>query len=251
MQYIPYEVYTLISVLAVSMISLVGVLSLAVNARRLKGALFVLVSFSAGALLGDAFIHLLPEAAESLGAGLVMSLCIIMGIFIFFILEKIIHWRHCHVPTSALHTHPLGAMNLVGDFFHNFVDGMMIAASYLSSIPLGIATTIAVIAHEIPQEIGDFGILLHAGYGRLRALLFNFLSALAAVAGAIVTIIIGAKTAGIASLLVPFTAGGFIYIASSDIIPELHKECDVKKSVMQLIGIIIGIIVMIALLALG
>jgi len=243
-------IYVLVSVLIVSLLSLVGVLSIAVNADKLKKVLFLLVSFSAGALLGDAFIHLLPEAVEMSGFGLNVSLYTLMGIFAFFILEKVIHWRHCHIPTSTSHPHPYGTMNLVGDAFHNFIDGMIIAGSYLISIPLGIITTIAVIAHEIPQEIGDFGILLHAGYTRARALLFNFLSALTAVLGAVLTVLIGTKVGDLTTILVPFTAGGFIYIAGSDLLPELNKECDPKKSVLQLIGILVGVIVMIALTAL-
>ena len=246
----PTMMYILLSVLVVSLISLVGVLSIAFNAEKLKKALFLLVSFSAGALLGDAFIHLLPEAAEMTGFGLNISLYTLMGIFAFFILEKIIHWRHCHIPTSTKHPHPYGTMNLVGDAFHNFIDGMIIAGSYLVSIPLGFATTLAVIAHEIPQEVGDFGILLHAGYSKGKALFFNFLSALTAVLGAVITVLIGTKIGNLTTILVPFTAGGFIYIAGSDLLPELNKECDPRKSVLQLIGILVGVIVMIALLAL-
>jgi len=248
---IPTLAYILLSVFVVSLLSLVGVLSIAFNADKLNKLLFLLVSFSAGTLLGDAFIHLLPEAAEMRGFGLSMSLYILMGIFAFFILEKVIHWRHCHILTSESHPHPYGTMNLVGDAFHNFIDGMIIAGSYLVSIPLGFATTLAVITHEIPQEVGDFGILLHAGYSKGKALFFNFLSALTAVLGAVITVLIGIKIGNITTILVPFTAGGFIYIASSDLLPELSRECDPGKSVLQLIGILIGVIVMIALLALG
>src|SRR3989344_5572339 len=164
-----YIAYTLISVLIVSLISLVGVLTLSLKASTIKKWLIYLVSFSAGALLGDVFIHLLPEIAEEPGFGLDISLYILSGILFSFIVEKVINWRHCHHPTTKEHPHPFVLMNLFGDFLHNFVDGLIIGASYLASIPVGIATTIAVVLHEIPQEIGDFGILLHGGFSKNKA----------------------------------------------------------------------------------
>ena len=240
--------YSLISVIFVSLLSFVGVLFIAIKEEKLKKILLFLVSFAAGGLLGDSFIHLLPEAVEEDGFSLSVSLAVLVGLLLFFVLEKFICWRHCHIPTSKSHPHPVVFMNLIGDGFHNFIDGAVISASFLTTIPLGIATTLAVVLHEIPQEIGDFGVLLHGGLSKNKALIFNFASALAAVGGAILVLILGERIVGVSQLLIPFTAGGFIYIAGSDLIPELHKETNLAKSLMQMVGLILGIGIMLILL---
>jgi zinc and cadmium transporter len=139
-------------------------------------------------------------------------------------------------------------MNLIGDGFHNLLDGMIIAGSFMADTKIGIATTIAVILHEIPQEISDLGVLLHAGMSKKKALLFNFLSAFVAVFGALITLTFGTRIEFLATMVIPFTVGGFIYIASADLIPELHKETDPKKSIFQLLGIMFGIAVMLSML---
>ncbi len=243
-------IYTLFSVFIVSLLAFVGLFTLFIKMKNLQKIILFLVSFSTGALLGGAFIHLIPELLEQCPFELRISLSLLGGILIFFVLEKFIHWRHCHILTSEKHPHPLAFMNLVGDGLHNFIDGMIIAGSYLVDFKLGLVTTLAVILHEIPQEIGDFGVLIHAGMSKYKALFYNFLSALTAIFGAIVTLIIGQGSAAFIELLLPFTAGGFIYIASSDLIPELHKETDPKKSGLQLLAIILGIVVMLSLLLL-
>ena len=236
--------YSIISVLIVSMISLVGIFTIAIKLEKLKKFLLFFVSFSVGALFGGAFIHLLPEAVEKYGVKTEIFLSVLLGIIVFFLVEKIIHWRHCHIPTSKEHPHPFAIMNLVGDSVHNFIDGLVIAGSYIASIPLGITTTIAVALHEIPQEIGDFSVLVHGGFSRAKALLVNFLTALTAVLGAIISLAIGAAYENYLMFLLPFTAGGFIYIAGTDLIPELHKETMLSKSMVQLIGVLLGIGVM-------
>ena len=243
-------IYSLASVFIVSLMSFVGILTLSIKTERLKKILLYLVSFSAGALFGDAFIHLLPEIVEESGFGLSISLYLMLGIGISFIIEKFIHWRHCHLPNTKDHIHPFAMMNLFGDGVHNFIDGLIIGASYLVSIPVGIATTLAVILHELPQEIGDFGVLLHGGFSRAKALLFNFVTALTAVLGAVISLLISSYVENITTFLVPFAAGTFIYIAGSDLIPELHKEVKVEKSLMQLIAIVLGVLVMLSLLLL-
>ena len=204
-----------------------------------------MVSFSTGALFGGAFIHLLPEVVSETGFTLSVSLYALSGILFSFIIEKFVHWRHCHHPEHIHeHVHSFALMNLYGDSVHNLIDGLIIGASYLVSIPAGIATTIAVILHEIPQEIGDFGVLLHGGFSRKKALLLNFATALTAVVGAIIALAIGAYTEHLTNFLVPFAAGSFIYIAGSDLIPELHKETSVKRSLGQLLALILGILIM-------
>ncbi len=239
--------YPIVSVLVVSLVSLVGVFFVTVNSKKLQNTLLFLVSFAAGALLGDAFIHLLPEAVAENGFSLEVSLSILAGLLLFFVLEKFISWRHCHVPTSNSHPHPLAFMNLIGDGVHNFIDGAVIAGSFLSGNSLGIATTLAVIFHEIPQEIGDFGVLLYSGFSRKKALFFNFASALLSVLGAVLVLIIGTGFLPLSGFIIPFTAGGFIYIAGSDLIPELHKETRPLRSAVQMLGLILGIAIMLSL----
>jgi zinc and cadmium transporter len=236
-------IYSLLSVILVSLVSFIGIFTLSIKEKTLKKILIYFVSFSVGGLLGDAFIHLLPEAIR-LNSEINLSLYILLGIIISFGVEKFIHWRHCHIPTSKEHPHPFVLMNLIGDSTHNFIDGLIIGASYLTSVQIGIATTIAVILHEIPQEIGDFGILIHGGFKRKKALTLNFATALTAIAGTIISLLIGSYVENLTNVLIPFAIGSFIYIASSDLIPELHKETNPTKSFMQLIMLLTGIGIM-------
>lgn len=222
---------------------------MSIKHKSLERLLLTLVAFSVGALLGDAFIHLLPEAvADAGGFNLKISTMLILGILLFFGLEKFLRWRHCHDEDCNEHPHHLGTMNLVGDAVHNFIDGVLIGASYLVSIPLGVATTIAVVAHEVPQELGDFGVLLHSGMSKKQALLFNFYSACTAIVGVIFVLLIGTKLENTVSVLVPLTAGGFIYIAMSDLIPELHKDNQKRSFVDHFLAIFVGVVIMYLLL---
>jgi zinc and cadmium transporter len=236
---------TILSVIIVSLISFVGVFTLSLGTKRLSKILLVLVGFATGALFGDVFIHLLPEIAEKGGFTLLTSFSLLGGLLFFFIIEKFVQWRHCHITTKGHSVaHPFATTNLIGDAFHNFIDGILIAGSYLASIPLGIATTIAVILHEIPQEIGDFGVLLHAGMKPKRALFFNFITALTAILGALFFFIFNGSETSLA-FIIPFTAGGFIYIAGADLLPELHKaEYTFKTATMQFLSILFGMLIM-------
>ena len=241
------EVYTIVSVVIISLISLVGIFFLTLNKNFLNKILLFLVSLSAGSLFGGAFLHILPEVTEESGFTLTISLSVLAGILFFFVIEKIVHWRHCHIPTSSNHPHHLAPMNLIGDGIHNFVDGLIIAGSYLISIPVGIATTVAVITHEIPQEIGDFGVLLYAGYSKAKALFFNFLSALLALVGALIGLMISSGSEKFALMILPFAAGGFLYIAVSDLLPELHKHCGTKDTILHFLAMVLGIFLMLLL----
>jgi len=238
------EVYSILSVIIISLISLVGIFFVLMKKEKLNKIILFLVSLSAGSLLGGAFLHLIPEAFEKSSSILTTSLLILSGIILFFVIEHVIHWRHCHVPTSKSHPHSLGIMNIIGDGFHNFLDGLVIAAAYFINIPLGIVTTLAVILHEIPQEIGDFGVLIYAGYSKKKALFFNFISALTAILGAIVGILFAGSSEAFALIVIPLAAGGFLYIAGSDLIPELHKNQEKQFSIKKIIGIIFGILIM-------
>jgi len=244
--------YSIVSVFLVSLISFSGALTLAIKKEKLKDFLIYFVSFSAGALLGNVFIHLLPEVVEEYNHSIsLIFIYVLVGILTSFILEKIICWRHCHLPITKNHIHNFAWMNLWGDFFHNFIDGLTVGASFLLSIPAGIATTLAVIFHEIPQEIGDFGVLLHGGFKIKKALFLNFLTALSAVIGTMISLLLNNRIKHLTLFLAPFAAGNFIYIASSDLIPELHKETTIKKGVIQIVTFLLGVLVMYGLLIIG
>lgn len=239
-------IYAFLSVLLVSLMSLIGVITLALKQDTVKKYTFIFLSLATGALLGDAFIHLIPESFEGPlqeKAGVL----VILGIIIFFIIEKFLHWHHHEDDTTEKHTHHAGKMILISDGLHNFIDGIIIGASFIVSIPVGIATTIAVILHEIPQEIGDFGVLIHSGYTKTKALFLNFVSASFALLGVVVSFLIGEKHEIFAIWLLPIAAGGFIYVAMADLIPELNKDKSLIKSITQIIIVLLGIFSMIAL----
>jgi len=243
-------IYIFLSILLTSVVSIIGITVFFTKDKNLPKLLLFLISFSAGALLGDAFIHLLPEASNSV-SGLAVSVSVIAGLLSFFILEKIIHWRHCHLPTTQEHQHPLATMNLVGDAFHNFLDGLMIATSYALSLPLGITTTTAVLLHEIPQEVGDFGVLLFAGYSKKKALMMNFFISLTALVGGVFGLFLSKNISSFSAIMTAFTAGGFIYIATADLIPEMKKETKIDKTAIQFCGLVLGIGVMLLMLLIG
>lgn len=244
-------VFSLVSVVLVSLISVVGIIALWLNDKTLRKMLLYLVSFSAGSLFGDAFIHLIPEAIETSGPVASVSILILFGILSSFMVERFLQWRHCHIPTSNAHPHSFAYMNLFGDAIHNLIDGLIIGGSYLVSIPVGVATTLAVILHEIPQELGDFGVLVHGGFQKRKALWFNFLTALMAIAGALIALALGSVMDGFTQLVIPFAAGNFIYIAGSDLIPELRKDTpEPKKAALQMVAIVGGVLVMLLLLLL-
>jgi zinc and cadmium transporter len=241
---------TLAAVAAISLLSLVGAVGLVLRPGTLQRGLRLLIAFAAGALLGDAFLHLLPEIAESeYGLDTFASSALLLGVVAFFVLEKVLHWHHAHVPPDEV-LHPVAYTNLVGDALHNFVDGAIVAGAFLVDPGLGIATAIAVALHEIPQELGDFAILVHAGLDPRRALGVNLLSALAAVGGAVLTLVTASAVPGVERVLLPLTAGGFVYVAGSDLIPELHREPEGWVSVLQLLGLLAGMGIMGALLLL-
>jgi zinc and cadmium transporter len=244
-------IYSLASAFIVSAVSLIGVFSISVNLEKLKTFVFYMISFSAGALLGDALIHLLPEAVEKNGFGLPVASSVLFGILAMFFVEKIIHWRHCHIPTSSAHPHPFAIINLLGDTAHNFIDGLIIGASYLINSHTGIATVVAIILHEIPQEVGDFSVLIHGGFSRRKAIFYNFITALTAFLGVVLSLVVGSSIERITLFLIPFAAGSFIYIACSDLIPEMHKEASLAKGMIQLLLIMLGMVVMFLLLLVG
>ena len=225
--------------IAVSLISLIGIFSLLFRERWFNKILILLIGFSAGGLIGGAFLHLLPEALEQ-GEAQAIFLYLIFGFISFFILEKYLHWRHCHEGVCTVHAFTY--LNLIGDAIHNFSDGLVIGASFLVSIRFGIITALVIILHEIPQEIGDFGVLVYGGFSKLKALYYNFVIALTCILGTVIGYFISANMHNFSPFLLPFTAGGFIYIAACDLIPELHKESSLKRSTFSLLAFSCGIL---------
>ncbi len=240
--------YILLSTFIISLGSLVGIFTLSLKDKFLEKILLSLVALSAGALIGGAFLHLIPESIEK-GAELNVFIYVIIGFTLFFLIEKLLHWRHCHHQKCEVHT--FTQMNLIGDGIHNFIDGLLIAASFVTDIRLGIITSIVIALHEIPQEIGDYGVLVYGGYTKTRALFLNFLCALTAVIGGIVGYFLSSYSESAMTFLLPFAAGGFIYIAASDLMPEIRKETKLKKSLFNLGIFILGIVIMYIVKILG
>ncbi|MCJ7827936.1 ZIP family metal transporter [Patescibacteria group bacterium] len=229
----------------ISAVSLVGVLGFVVKAKKLDRWVVVLVPFAAGTLLGDSFVHLLPHSFEE-QSSLAVSGAVTVGFLVFFGLEKVLLWRHCHRVNCEEHQHQIGTLSLVADGLHNFIDGMLVAGSFLASPSLGLATSLAVVAHELPQEIGDFAILIHSGYSKKKAIFSNFLFSLSALAGGLTVYLLREARFGFDWLL-PFTAGGFIYIAASGLIPQLHEFNEKRVLLSQFVGLVLGFGVMFGL----
>lgn len=234
-------IWIMVATIAVSMISLVGAFTLVLSENKIKKILLALVGFAAGALIGGAFLHLLPEAIEKSEETSYIFLNVIIGFIIFFALEKFL-WRHCHEKACPIHM--FAYLNLFGDGVHNFIDGLLMAASFAINIPLGLITTLAIAAHEIPQELGDFGVLVYGGLKPKTALALNFMTALAAILGGVLGYFLHSYSENAMLTLLPITAGGFLYIAAADLVPELHKETDKTKTALSFTSFLFGIILM-------
>lgn len=235
-------VNSILATIAISLLSLVGVVTFFISKRLISKISIYFVAFSTGALIGGAFLHLLPEAVE-ISDGLNPYIYLIIGLSVFFVLERFLQWHHCH-DEGECKVHTFTYMSLMGDGLHNFIDGLVIVSAFAVSQELGIVTSFAVAAHELPQELGDFGLLIHGGFPRVKALFWNFVSSLTAIAGAIIGYFMISSFHDITSFLLPFAAGGFIYIAMSDLIPELHKEPKLSKSVLNFVLFAIGMLFM-------
>ena len=239
--------YILLTTFLISLISFIGALILFLKEELLDKILLVLAAFAAGALMGGAFLHLIPEAIAKVGADensvSILFLYLILGFCIFFVLEQFIRWHHHHA-TRHPEIKPFSYLILISDGVHNFIDGLIIAASFVVALPLGIITAIAIALHEIPQEIGDFGILVYGGFKRDKALVLNFLSAITIVFGGVVGFLLSQKIGASIIFLLPFAAGNFIYIACSDIIPEIRQKVNIRKSAIHFLVFLIGISIM-------
>ncbi len=229
----------IVAVIIVSLLSLLGAAFLVLKRTWLTRIMSPLLAFSSGVLLGSTFFDLIPESMELVPDQAMVF--IIAGIVSFFSLEKLLQWHHHVEGDHAGESKAVGYLSLIGDGIHNFVDGTIIAAAFLVSPSLGISATIAVIAHEIPHELADFTILLHSGFSNAKALFFNFLSATTAIVGAILVLTISSVTETFVPHLVPFAAGNFLYIAMSDLIPELHRRRSRLSSIVHIIALVLGV----------
>ena len=226
-----------------SLISFVGVFALRLREESLKKIILPLVSLSAGALLGGALLHMIPEAIETIGNFEAVWIWILVGFSLFFLLEQFIHWHHCH-KTPCEHKEPVTYLILVADGLHNFIDGLAIAGSFLVDFRVGIVTWVASAAHEIPQEFGDFGILVHGGWNKNKALWFNFISGLTMVLGGVMAYYFSGRFD--VDFLLPFAAGNFIYIAASDLIPEVKHSQSLKTNLVHYGSFLLGILLIYA-----
>jgi zinc and cadmium transporter len=229
---------------AISLTAWVGILTLYLREELLDELLLGMVALAAGSLIGGAFLHLLPNAIAEAGAEdtLPLFLYLIAGFCLFYVLEQFLHWHHHHGTT---HEHePVSYLVLASDTLHNFIDGLVIAGAFLLSTPLGVTTSLAIALHEIPQEIGDFGVLVYGGFEQRRALVLNYLTQTTVIVGGVVGFYLNDVITGLPAFLLPFAAGNFIYIASSDLIPEIKHEDDVVRSMLYFLVFLVGIALM-------
>lgn len=225
------------------LIGLIGIFSLWMKEKFFKKIIMILVAFSAGALLSGAFFHLMAEALDILSPARAFAYMLI-GFILFFVVERFLHWHHCHHHGGKCKVHPVSYLIVFGDSIHNLIDGIIIGVSFLVSIPFGTITTLLIIGHEIPQELGNFGVLVYGGFDKTKALVYSFISQLTCVVGGVLGYVFSSRIEGIVPFILPFAAGGFIYIAASDLIPELHKEPKLMKSLLSFSFFIIGIVFM-------
>jgi zinc and cadmium transporter len=232
-------VYIIISTTAISLASLAGIFFISLRGELLNKVILGLITFATGVLLGGAVFHLLPEAFES---NVNAPLWVLIGILLFFILEKFLFWRHCH--DTECNVHPVRYLNLIGDSVHNFIDGTVIAAAFVANIKLGVTISFIALAHEIPQEIGDFGILVYGGFTKARALFYNLVSAMTCILGGVIAYFFATRVSNLTPVLIAFAAGNFLYMALVDLLPEFHKINTIKGSVLQFILFSSGIFFM-------
>ncbi len=229
----------------VSLLGFAGIFSLSISEKRMKELTFILTSFAIGGLLGGAFFHLLPESMEGMGSEDAFML-VLVGFLAFLLIETYFHWHHC----SECDVHPYSYLMLVGDAIHNIIDGIVISGSFFVSVPFGIVTTIVIFGHEFPQQLGIFGVLVHGGFDKKKAMIYSYLAQATVILGGLGGYFLATSVEGLSSALLPFAAGGFIYIAASDLIPEMHKETGGKR-LLSLAVMLFGLLFMWALEAFG
>ena len=234
----PALAWIIVGGVLMSAIAMVGSVTLVLKPITLQRLLLPLVAFAAGSLIGGAFFHMIPAGFDAIGDSLTTSAIVVVGFTVFFVLEQWLHWHHCHRAQSDC-KQPLTYLILIGDGLHNFLGGLAIAGTFLIDIRLGITSWLAAAAHEVPQELGDFGVLIHGGWSKGRALLFNVLSGLTFLLGGLAAYALSSRVD--VSWLIPFAAGNFLYIGASDLIPEVNKHRDGKINTVHLLAFVAGL----------
>jgi len=235
------------STFLISLIAWIGILTLFLRTELLDRLLLALVALAAGGLIGGAFLHLLPRAIREYGRAdtLPLFLYLLVGFCLFYVLEQFIHWHHHHATDHD--REPVTYLVLVSDTIHNFIDGLVVAGAFLLGVDVGVVTAAAIALHEIPQEIGDFGVLVYGGFDRRRALLLNYLTQSSVILGGLVGYAVAGRIAGLPTVLLPFAAGNFVYIAASDLIPEIKRETDVREAGAYFLVFVTGIVLMLGI----
>jgi zinc and cadmium transporter len=241
---VPILIWIIGSGVLMSALALIGSVTLLLSEEALRRLILPLVAFAAGSLLGGAFFHMLPAAMAEGMPPLTLYIWVLAGFVLFFVLEQFLHWHHCHRASSDC-KQPLTYLILIGDGLHNFLGGLAVSAAFLLDLRLGIMTWLAAAAHEAPQELGDFAVLIHGGWSKRQALLFNVLSALTFLLGGIVTYIASARIDIVS--LIPFAAGNFLYIGASDLVPEVNKHHDLGTNIVHFVAFVAGIALLLLL----
>ena len=244
-------IYSLVTVSLIGLISLFGAMAVGFKDRdpdEIPEYMYYLIALAIGALIGDAVIHLLPEAYATIGR--ITSLYAILGFAIFFLLDRVLHWRHHHRAKVQDQIEAVGVISLVADSLHNFIDGVAIAASYLISFPIGLATSLAVILHEIPAELGHYAVLRSAGFTKKSAIWLNFLTALIAIVGTVLVLAVRINLGSTDQAILAFTAGGFFYMAIL-LLRKLGEELTAVRALTQLFFILLGVGIMWLLVLFG
>lgn len=235
--------FALVSTTLISLLSFTGIFLLSFKQEKLQKVLILLMCFAVGVLLGNSFFHLLPESFFHIHETSYVAWACIGGFLIFFVIEQLLH-IHAHQPGKGSSVKTYGYLSLYADGIHNFTDGILIAIAWMHSTEVGIASTFAILLHEIPQEISDFGVLIQAGFTKKKALLYNFLSACTAILGTLLALWLGEEINHFSTYILPFAAGGFIYLACTSLLPEIVKLSNKRNYWLYIICILLGIFVM-------
>jgi zinc and cadmium transporter len=244
----PTLAWIIVAGLAMSALALVGTVTVVLPRSTLERILLPLVGLAAGSLLGGAFFHMLPEAVDALGNRLALYLWLVAGFLTFFVLEQFLHWHHCHHAVHTTHR-PLGYPILVADGLHNLIGGLAVGSAFVVDVRVGTVTWLVAAAHEIPQELGDFGVLVHSGWRRRAALAWNLASALTFLVGALIAYALAAHVE--VAYLLPFAAGNFIYIAAADLLPELTAQPRSRDKLETTVAFLVGLAILLAATALA
>ena len=235
--------WSILAVIIISLLSFVGALSFFIKEKVLHRILFYTIAFAAGTMIGASMFHLLPDVLSQGIDPLTAFIYVIVGFVAFFVLEKYLHWRHCHEDDCETHKH-IGWINFIGNSIHNMIDGMIIFGAFAAGPALGFPVAVSILLHEVPHELGDLGVFVYSGFSRKKSLVINFICQLMAVVGVFVAQALYGWNNSLELFLLPFAAGGLLYIAATDLVPEIHKDKDMIRSVISLLLFVLALVFM-------